>query len=265
MCGWGRDSARHDDLPLTDHSPIHAISEWMRGLGFTTFLLLAIPASAQDVTGAARVVDGDTLVLADRSVRLVGIDAPELDQKCTRDGQEWACGEEAAAQLRSLVEGQIVSCRDKGSDAHGRLLATCHANGLELGATMVEYGWATAYRSYSSAYVGHEHRAQAAGQGIWRSEFVLPEHHRIAKAEAAAPTASAAAPTASQVKPSSRQGRPQATSQGGRGCTIKGNRSRRGDWIYHLPGMQYYEVTRPEEIFCSEAEARAAGYRRSKV
>jgi endonuclease YncB( thermonuclease family) len=230
----------------------------MRGFAFTTFLLLAIPASAQDVTGAARVVDGDTLVIADRSVRLVGIDAPELDQTCTRDGQEWACGEEAASQLRSLVEGQIVSCSDKGADAHGRLLATCHANGLELGATMVEYGWATAYRSYSSAYVGHAHRAQSAKQGIWRSEFVLPEHHRVAKSEAAAPTAS-------QVKPSSRQGRSQAANQISLGCTIKGNRSRRGDWIYHLPGMQYYEVTRPEEIFCSEAEARAAGYRRSKV
>lgn len=203
-------------------------------------------------------VDGDTLAIADRSVRLEGIDAPELDQKCTRDGQEWGCGEEAAAQLRSLIEGQIVSCQDQGSDAHGRLLATCHANGLELGATMVEYGWATAYRSYSSTYVGHEHRAQSARQGIWRSEFVLPEHHRIAKAEAATPTAS-------QVRPSSRQGRPQAPNEGSLGCTIKGNRSRRGDWIYHLPGMQYYEATRPEEIFCTEAEARAAGYRRSKV
>ena len=191
----------------------------MRGLAFTTLLLLAIPASAQDVTGPARVVDGDTLAIADRSVRLLGIDAPELDQRCTRDGQEWACGEEAAAQLRSLVEGQIVTCRDQGSDAHARLLATCHANGLELGATMVEYGWATAYRSYSSAYVGHEHRAQSAKQGIWRSEFLLPEHHRIAKAEAAAPTTS-------QVKPSSQQGGPEATDQGNRGPQgIEGQKS----------------------------------------
>ncbi|WP_373488136.1 thermonuclease family protein [Blastomonas sp.] len=188
----------------------------------------------------------------------MGVDAPELDQSCTRDGQQWACGEDAAAQLRSLVEGQRVTCQGQGTDAYGRLLAICHANGLELGATMVEYGWATAYRSYSSAYIGHEHRARSARQGIWRSEFILPEHHRIAKAEAAAPRDP-------QAQPASRQTRAQATNQAHQGCTIKGNRSRRGDWIYHLPGMQYYEDTRAEEIFCSEAQARAAGYRRSKV
>ena len=27
-------------------------------------------------------------------------------------------------------------------------------------------------------------------------------------------------------------------------CLIKGNHSRRGDWIYHLPGMPYYDATR---------------------
>lgn len=49
------------------------------------------------------------------------------------------------------------------------------------------------------------------------------------------------------------------------GCVIRGNRNRRGQWIYHLPGMPYYEATRPEELFCSEAEAQAAGYRRAIV
>jgi hypothetical protein len=46
---------------------------------------------------------------------------------------------------------------------------------------------------------------------------------------------------------------------------IKGNRNRKGQWIYHVPGMPYYEQTRAEEMFCTEAEARAAGYRRAKV
>ena len=42
-------------------------------------------------------------------------------------------------------------------------------------------------------------------------------------------------------------------------CSIKGNRNRKGQWIYHVPGMPYYDRIRPEEIFCTEAEARAAG------
>lgn len=48
-------------------------------------------------------------------------------------------------------------------------------------------------------------------------------------------------------------------------CRIKGNHSRRGDWIYHLPGMPYYDATRAEAYFCTEAQAQAAGYRRAIV
>lgn len=54
------------------------------------------------------------------------------------------------------------------------------------------------------------------------------------------------------------------------GCRIKGNVSRMGERIYHVPGQEYYDVTRVsllrgERWFCSEAEARKAGWRRSKV
>lgn len=58
--------------------------------------------------------------------------------------------------------------------------------------------------------------------------------------------------------------------QPGVDCRIKGNISRGGTRIYHLPGQDYYYVTRidpryGERWFCSEAEAVAAGWRRSKV
>jgi len=50
----------------------------------------------------------------------------------------------------------------------------------------------------------------------------------------------------------------------------KGNVSTRGERIYHLPGQKYYDETRiiashGERWFCSEEEARAAGWRRSRV
>ena len=38
--------------------------------------------------------------------------------------------------------------------------------------------------------------------------------------------------------------------------------TRLNEWIYHIPGMPYYEQTRAEEMFCTEAQARAAGYLR---
>lgn len=54
-------------------------------------------------------------------------------------------------------------------------------------------------------------------------------------------------------------------------CDIKGNISvKNGDRIYHMPGQKYYAETRinagqGERWFCSEAEARAAGWRKSRV
>jgi hypothetical protein len=57
----------------------------------------------------------------------------------------------------------------------------------------------------------------------------------------------------------------------GSGCTIKGNVSiETGERIYHRPGQRYYAETRispehGERWFCSETDARRAGWRRSKV
>ncbi|WP_181166520.1 hypothetical protein [Mesorhizobium sp. B2-4-18] len=54
-------------------------------------------------------------------------------------------------------------------------------------------------------------------------------------------------------------------------CNIKGNISyNTGERIYHVPGQEYYSETRisllkGERWFCSEAEARAAGWRKSRV
>lgn len=46
-------------------------------------------------------------------------------------------------------------------------------------------------------------------------------------------------------------------------CNIKGNHSYYGDLIYHMPWQQYYSATNPEEWFCTEQQARNAGYRKS--
>jgi hypothetical protein len=53
------------------------------------------------------------------------------------------------------------------------------------------------------------------------------------------------------------------------GCAIKGNISlNNGQRIYHLPGQHSYDETKilpqyGERWFCSEAEARAAGWRKA--
>lgn len=55
------------------------------------------------------------------------------------------------------------------------------------------------------------------------------------------------------------------------GCEIKGNVSINfGERIYHVPGQKYYDATRisfrhGERWFCTEDEARQAGWRKAKV
>lgn len=114
---------------------------------------------------------------------------------------------------------------------------------------MVPQGWATAFRRYSTDYVEEEAAARSARLGLWDSDFEPPEHFRRVAREVRG---------SGPVQPSGAVRKEQ-------GCTIKGNHSRRGGWIYHLPGMSYYEQTVAEEMFCTEAEAVAAGYRRSRA
>lgn len=217
-------------------------------------LVVASSGQAEAIYGEAKALDGDSLAFTGRQVRLFGIDAPEFDQTCQKDGQSWACGEAAKEQLAGLVAGQRVECLGQGVDQHGRVLAVCYAGGFELNRVMVEQGWAAAYREFSDDYVAAELQAKRNGLGIWSSNVVMPWDYRHSKLPPTQP-AMAAPRTREKVQPLTLTG----------GCLIKGNRNRRGEWIYHLPGMPYYEQTRAEEMFCTEAVAQAAGYRRAKV
>ena len=203
-------------------------------------------------------MDGDSLTIDGTRVRLFGIDAPEAGQTCHRAGVAWACGDAATRELRALISDQTVHCRGKGTDSYGRTLAVCFVRDVELNRTLVEYGWAMAFREYSQDYVAVETLAQARKLGIWSSVFMTPSDYRASKARANTPARSGSPALAA----ASRATAPETT---GTGCLIKGNRNRKGQWIYHLPGMPYYGPTRAEEWFCTEAQARAAGYRRAIV
>ncbi len=72
-------------------------------------VMLTFPAHA-DVSGPACVTDGDTLVVNGKRqrmrcvggtrVRLFGIDAPELKQRCKHpSGRDFLCGRAAASRL----------------------------------------------------------------------------------------------------------------------------------------------------------------------
>ncbi|HEV2852974.1 MAG TPA: hypothetical protein VHC97_09250 [Thermoanaerobaculia bacterium] len=88
-----------------------------------------------------------------------------------------------------------------------------------------------------------------------------------APAPVSAPADPAPAPAPAEPEPA---GCPRGCETPPPDCEIKGNISlRTGERIYHLPGQQYYDKTvidpaAGERWFCTEAEARANGWRKSK-
>jgi endonuclease YncB( thermonuclease family) len=190
--------------------------------------------------GRIAVVDGDTIRVGGETVRLFGVDAPELDQTCRRPGGEvWRCGDWARGEVRRIFDGRRASCDPVDVDQYGRTVAICSVDGYDVGGTLVANGYARAYLRYSDLYLETEKAAVVAGRGIFGSDMAAPEDYRAA----------------SRPPPQAAPGT----------CVIKGNVSQSGR-IYHVPGQENYADTqinerRGERWFCTEAEARAAGWR----
>ena len=115
---------------------------------------------------------------------------------------------------------------------------------LDVCEEMVRLGAAWVYRQYvrDRSLFEIEDEAREAGRGIWG----LTESQR--------------------VEPWNWRRGLEAGGERPDGCVIKGNINSKGERIYHAPGMSSYGATRINESrgerwFCSEEEARAAGWR----
>ncbi len=213
-------------------------------------LAFTIPAHAEPIVGRASVIDGDTLEIRGTRIRLQGVDAPESAQLCQdRAGKDYRCGQKAALALADWIGTANVSCEPQDKDRYGRTVAVCSKGGADLNAWLAENGHALAYREYSKAYVDEEAAASSAKVGIWAGTFTKPWDWRKEKRGG-----SASAP----AKPTRAS---DATGATGAGCTIKGNINGKGERIYHTASSRMYARTQAEQMFCSEEQARAAGFR----
>ena len=244
------------DRPLAWKDPGPASRErW--ALPLLLACLLSAPAlQARTLTGTVtRVWDGDTVTLTvddtEHRVRLSGIDAPEHDQPY---------GDAARDHLQELLLNREVLLEGGKKDKYGRLLGKirvqppdCRRCGRTLDANleMLTVGLAWWYRYYAreqsaedrSRYEFAEREARARRAGLWQQDNPTPpwDWPRGERTRATPPD----------------------------GCRIKGNISQNGR-IYHLPGQKYYSRTKitpskGERWFCSEAEAREAGWRRAEL
>ena len=116
--------------------------------------------------------DGDTVTCLDTEgrrvrVRLVGIDAPELDQPK---------GRESRAALVAKLTGGLVRVEGDARDQHGRLLGTLRLDDRDLNREMVAEGWAWAFTGFAedSDLIAAESAARRARRGVWADPQPLP-------------------------------------------------------------------------------------------
>mgnify|MGYP006426273897 CR=1 FL=1 len=146
---------------------------------------LQAQAAVKELSGYARVIDGDTLELNGQRIRLHGIDAPEARQFCLFEGSDYPCGTMATAWVVRMTLRKNLRCKGSQTDRYGRLIAICFLDEEDLNGKIVRAGWALAYTRYSRDYVEAQKAAARSQSGIWAGEFMEPwgwrKHRRTKK------------------------------------------------------------------------------------
>ena len=191
-----------------------------------------------------KVTDGDTVNVLDQSrtqhkIRLGGIDAPER-------GQDF--GRKSTDNLARYVAGEYIEVEYAKRDRYGRIVGKLVKDDQDINLLQVKDGFAWHYKYYQNdqsasdraLYSAAEIEARGKVLGLWAAPAIPPWEWR-------------------------KKGTQPTTSTG---CNIKGNIGSSGKRIYHVPGGRWYGKTKintakGERWFCSEEEARAAGWRAS--
>ena len=145
---------------------------------------------AQEIIGIPKIVDGDTVFINTYKIRLEGIDAPEMKQKCKKEKlkissiigytfyEDYYCGEHSKENLEAKVKGSDIKCISFTKDRYKRHLAKCFKGKINLNRWMVRNGHAIAYRRFSKEYIPDEDFAKENKLGLWQGKFLKPEKWR---------------------------------------------------------------------------------------
>ena len=136
-----------------------------------TFILLIV----QNVSSnTVHVIDGDTIKIGNKKIRFSGIDAPELNQYCFKNGKKILCGVLAKKALVKKIGNKVPKCVIEGKDIYKRILAECFINEKSLSKFLVRNGYAFAYRKYSKKFIQDEEFARKNKLGLWSMKFDYP-------------------------------------------------------------------------------------------
>lgn len=134
------------------------------------------PQQRPVITGRVEsIASGDQFRIGNTWVRLFGIDAPEIQQTCTDPhGRAYNCGYTVARKLKELLGNDEVNCSIVSANGQGNVVATCSIGEFDLGAAMVESGWAVALRNVTPVYIPYEDNARQKQLGLWAGKFYMP-------------------------------------------------------------------------------------------
>ena len=148
--------------------------------------LTNIDVEAQEVkliSGVAKVIDGDTIRIKNKKIRLFGIDAPEKKQKCRKPwltisfltfNKDYLCGEISTLKLKNKINDKFITCKSINLDKYKRFIAECFKNKTNINKWMVRNGYAVAYKKYSKKYLASENFAKDDKLGLWIGSFQMP-------------------------------------------------------------------------------------------
>lgn len=130
---------------------------------------------SDQIIGTPIILDGDTLRISDQMFRLIGIDAPELNQQCQRNNSSYQCGLDAKNYLEQLIRGRLITCKAGYYDQYGRILTSCfNYNNIDINADMVKSGNAISYPDY----ISQQEYAKNNKLGLWAGSFIEPRIFR---------------------------------------------------------------------------------------
>lgn len=163
---------------------------YIQSLLFIFILQAAFAAETRTFVGKAeRISDGDTIkftitegtsVGTSITVRLAGVDAPEVSHRKGQEGQPF--GAESTANLKRLIEGRSISLHQLDKDRYGRLVGLIYVGSSNVNLAQLSGGFAEVYREYLKTiplpirdqFIEAERTAKEKRIGIWS----LPSYER---------------------------------------------------------------------------------------
>lgn len=153
-------TARYDYTPPAGDGPLQGMPLQPVRLTRQHLVTIAVSAGAT-VSGKCWVIDGDTIDIGGKRIRLAGIDAPELDHPYRKAAK--------SAMIR-LCQGQVVRAEFDGASSYERSMATCYLpDGRDLSAEMVRAGLAIDWPKYSGGKYA-ELEAEGLRRKLWRCD-----------------------------------------------------------------------------------------------